>query len=93
MSRLIYFHTSRYYGCGLAIPSKLEGMKVLDLGSGSGRDCFVMSKLVGQEGHVIGIDMTEGQVQPYESWEFQTIILYDFIFLQSYDRELQQFCF
>lgn len=54
--------TSKYYGCGLVIPSKLEGMKVLDLGSGSGRDCFVVSKLVGQEGHVTGVDMTEGQL-------------------------------
>ena len=52
----------RYYGCGLTIPTKVEGMKVLDLGSGSGRDCFVVSKLVGQDGHVTGIDMTKEQV-------------------------------
>ena len=45
------------------IPAKLEGMKVLDLGSGSGRDCFVVSKMVGQEGYVTGVDMTEGQVK------------------------------
>ena len=37
-------------------------MKILDLGSGSGRDCFVVSKLVGQDGHVTGIDMTQEQV-------------------------------
>ena len=53
---------ARYYGCGLVIPSKVEGMKILDLGSGSGRDCFVVSKLVGQDGHVTGIDMTQEQV-------------------------------
>ena len=52
----------RYYGCGLVIPEKLEGVKVLDLGSGSGRDCFALSKLVGQNGHVTGIDMTDEQV-------------------------------
>lgn len=32
---------------------------MLDLGSGSGRDCFAFSKLVGESGHVTGIDMTE----------------------------------
>ena len=57
----------RYYGCGLAIPAKLEGMKILDLGSGSGRDCFAASKLVGQEGGVVGIDMTEELVHVYHA--------------------------
>lgn len=50
---------SRYFGCGLPFPTKLGGCRVLDLGSGSGRDCFAFSKLVGDSGHVIGIDMTE----------------------------------
>ena len=53
---------SKYYGCGLAIPSKLEGLRVLDLGSGSGRDCYILSQLVGQEGEVIGVDMTDEQL-------------------------------
>jgi len=44
------------------IPEKLEGCAVLDLGSGSGRDCFVLSKLVGESGHVIGLDMTDEMV-------------------------------
>lgn len=50
---------SRYFGCGLPFPTKLGGCRVLDLGSGSGRDCFAFSKLVGESGHVTGIDMTE----------------------------------
>lgn len=53
---------SKYYGCGLVIPDCIEGMKVLDLGSGSGRDCFAVSKLVGSKGFVTGIDMTDEQV-------------------------------
>ena len=53
---------AKYYGCGLTIPSNIEGLKVLDLGSGSGRDCFILSKLVGERGSVIGIDMTDEQV-------------------------------
>ena len=52
----------KYYGCGLTIPSVLEGLRILDLGSGSGRDCFVASKLVGENGNVTGIDMTDRQI-------------------------------
>ncbi|KAM3875241.1 arsenite methyltransferase [Diretmus argenteus] len=51
--------TKRFFGCGLPVAAKLEGCRVLDLGSGSGRDCYALSKLVGQKGHVTGIDMTE----------------------------------
>jgi len=53
---------AKYYGCGLTIPKDLEGLKVLDLGSGSGRDCYIASKLVGESGEVIGIDMTDEQL-------------------------------
>ncbi|XP_065263749.1 arsenite methyltransferase [Emys orbicularis] len=54
---------SRYYGCGLVIPECLETCWILDLGSGSGRDCYMLSKLVGEKGHVTGIDMTDAQVE------------------------------
>ncbi|NXL28776.1 AS3MT methyltransferase, partial [Glaucidium brasilianum] len=54
---------ARYYGCGLVIPECLESCRILDLGSGSGRDCYLLSQLVGEQGHVTGIDMTEGQVE------------------------------
>lgn len=53
---------SRFYGCGLVIPPDLTGLTVLDLGSGSGRDVFLLSKLVGPTGQVIGIDMTPEQL-------------------------------
>ncbi|PFX25705.1 Arsenite methyltransferase [Stylophora pistillata] len=53
---------SKFYGCGLVAPEALDGMKILDLGSGSGQDCFVLSKLVGEHGHVTGVDMTKEQV-------------------------------
>lgn len=52
----------RFYGCGSPIPAALEGITVLDLGCGSGRDCYVVSKLVGSKGQVIGVDMTDEQV-------------------------------
>ena len=53
---------TRYYGCGLVVPEALRGAHILDLGSGAGRDCFVLSKLVGPEGRVVGVDMTEEQL-------------------------------
>ena len=35
-----------------------EGEIVLDLGSGSGLDCFIAGKVVGRRGRAIGVDMT-----------------------------------
>ena len=52
----------KYYGCGLTIPTKLTGLTILDLGSGSGRDCYLASQLVGEDGTIIGIDMTDEQL-------------------------------
>lgn len=52
----------RYYGCGLVLPEQIGGCTLLDLGSGSGRDCFALSALVGANGQVIGVDMTEEQL-------------------------------
>ncbi len=53
----------KYYGCGSPLPVSLEGCTVLDLGSGTGRDVYVASKLVGPDGYVIGIDMTDEQLE------------------------------
>ena len=52
----------RYYGCGLVLPESLESLTVLDLGCGAGRDVYLLSKLVGEQGRVIGVDMTEEQL-------------------------------
>lgn len=52
----------KYYGCGSPIPLVVNGLKVLDLGCGTGRDCYVLSKLVGEDGFVYGIDMTKEQI-------------------------------
>jgi len=52
----------KFYGCGSPIPHALEGMTALDLGCGTGRDVYLLSQLVGENGKVIGIDMTEEQL-------------------------------
>ena len=52
----------KFYGCGSPLPLALEGRTLLDLGCGTGRDCYAASKLVGEHGKVIGIDMTNEQL-------------------------------
>lgn len=54
---------SKYYGCGLTIPTQVQGLRVLDLGSGAGRDCYLLSQLVSEDGYVLGIDMTDEQIE------------------------------
>ncbi|VAW76449.1 Arsenite methyltransferase [hydrothermal vent metagenome] len=51
-------------GCGnpRAIASLIEGEVVVDLGSGGGFDCFLAAPEVGENGMVIGIDMTPDMV-------------------------------
>ena len=51
-------------GCGTpaAFADIEKGMTVLDLGSGTGIDCFVASRRVGEKGKVIGVDMTEEMI-------------------------------
>ena len=53
---------ARYYGCGLVTPELLDGLRILDLGSGSGRDCYALAQLVGEQGYVLGVDMTDEQL-------------------------------
>lgn len=54
---------AKYYGCGLCLPDILEGKTVLDLGCGAGRDVYIASQLVGESGKVIGVDMTDEQLE------------------------------
>ncbi len=48
----------RDYGCGDPSRYLKEGETVLDLGSGTGKICFIAAQVVGETGRVIGIDMT-----------------------------------
>jgi arsenite methyltransferase len=47
-------------GCGdpITLADLQPGEVVLDLGSGGGLDCFLAAKQVGEDGFVIGLDMT-----------------------------------
>lgn len=46
----------RDYGCGNPTPFTGEGDTVLDLGSGGGKMCYILSQIVGRHGRVIGVD-------------------------------------
>ncbi|MEE2691672.1 MAG: methyltransferase domain-containing protein [Pseudomonadota bacterium] len=63
--------TNRYYGCGLIAPLALEGARILDLGCGAGRDAYALSRLVGERGSVVGVDMTPEQLavaRAHQQW-------------------------
>ncbi|KAJ1860896.1 hypothetical protein LPJ73_001189 [Coemansia sp. RSA 2703] len=53
----------RFYGCGNPIPLGIQGKDILDLGCGSGRDCYIAAALAGPQGSVTGIDMTDEQLE------------------------------
>lgn len=59
---------SRYYGCGLVCPPLLEGCRVLDLGCGAGRDVYALAQMVGASGEVVGVDMTDEQLEVAEKY-------------------------
>lgn len=54
--------TDKFYGCGSPISPLLKGCRVLDLGCGTGRDTYIVAALVGESGSVVGVDMTDEQL-------------------------------
>lgn len=53
----------RDYGCGDPSRYLKAGETVLDLGSGTGKICFIAAQVVGPEGRVIGVDMTDEMLE------------------------------
>lgn len=81
----------RFYGCGSPIPELLEGLTVLDLGCGSGRDCYVLAQLAGARGRVIGLDMTAEQLavaRSTQSWHAERFGFANTEFLDGYIEDL-----
>ena len=84
---------SRYYGCGLVCPPLLEGCRILDLGSGSGRDVYALAQLAGARGQVVGVDMTEEQLAVAESYRAYHAEAFGFdnvMFKQGYIEKLDE---
>ncbi len=62
---------ARYYGCGLVSPQAIGGAHILDLGSGSGQDAYILAQFVGEAGSVTGVDTTPEQLaiaNEYREW-------------------------
>ncbi len=53
----------RDYGCGDPSRHLRAGETVLDLGSGTGKICFIAAQVVGPTGRVIGVDMTDEMLE------------------------------
>ena len=53
----------RDYGCGDPSKHLRAGETVLDLGSGTGKICFIAAQVVGATGRVIGVDMTDAMLE------------------------------
>ena len=87
--------SSKYYGCGLIAPSGLAGKRILDLGCGTGRDVFLLAQLVGEDGEVVGVDMTDNQLKvalEHEAWHAERFGYSkpNTRFLKGYIEELDQ---
>jgi len=57
----------RDYGCGDPSRFVREGETVLDLGSGSGKICYIISQIVGPKGQVVGMDFNPAMLDLAES--------------------------
>ena len=65
---------SRYYGCGLVAPQLIEGAKILDLGSGSGQDAYVLAQLVATADSADRLELLLGQrrLRTKGRWQFHS---------------------
>jgi ubiquinone/menaquinone biosynthesis C-methylase UbiE len=65
------YHSDADLGLGCGLPTEFakinKGDTVVDLGSGAGNDAFVARSLTGEEGEVIGIDMTKAMIEKAEA--------------------------
>ncbi|MCX5964048.1 MAG: methyltransferase domain-containing protein [Cyanobacteria bacterium] len=56
------------YGCGDPTRFVNEGEVVVDLGSGSGKNCYIIAQKVGELGRVIGVDINDAMLDLSRSY-------------------------
>ena len=77
---------ARYYGCGLVAPEMIGGTRILDLGSGSGQDAYVLAQMVGAAGDVVGVDATPQQLavaREHRAWHAERFGFANVSFLEG----------
>ena len=74
-------------GCYFPLADIKLGEKVIDLGSGSGMDAFIANLKSGNEGQIIGIDMTQAQLDKSEKLAAENQIK-NVSFINSYIENL-----
>ncbi len=93
----------RDYGCGDPSRYLREAETILDLGSGTGKICFIAAQVVGSKGKIIGVDMTDEMLEVarrnapivaervgYSNVEFRKGRIQDLALdLESLDRQLK----
>jgi len=66
-SKLDGYNPDADLGLGCGLPTEFakikEGDTVIDLGSGAGNDAFIIRRVVGEKGKVIGIDFTDAMIK------------------------------
>ncbi len=81
-----------YYGCGLVAPEALENMHILDLGCGTGQDCYLLAQWAGKNGRVTGIDMTAKQLdiaKQYLDWHATQFGYANVAFMHGYLEHME----
>lgn len=84
---------ARYYGCGLVVPQMIDGCRVLDLGSGSGQDAYLLAQMVGAQGSVTGVDATPEQLavaREHQAWHAERFGYANVAFVEGDIERLDQ---
>lgn len=81
------------YGCGSPVlKAKIKmGEHVVDIGSGVGIDCFVAAKIVGPNGRIKGVDMTDEMLEKARNYQQaigQTLGYHNFEFIKGHIEEI-----
>ena len=82
------------YGCGDPSRYVQQGDVVLDLGSGSGKICYMAAQLVGDEGKVIGVDMNDDMLALARKYQYEMAekigLGNQYILVPAYGNEIDQ---
>lgn len=77
------------YGCGDPTRFVNEGETVVDLGSGAGKNCYIIAQKVGAMGQVIGVDMNNDMLALSRSYQAELATKMGFSNVQFVKAKIQ----